>query len=218
MRALCGLRAGFFASCCPTKYIISPFSHFYLSLYLYHLYTYLYHRVESVLGADQGFDFFCFALWQGKGGLWNGAWEAQQKANGSGPDILGTQTCTERSGGVLFLGSHQAQSFLHRVRPERQAGTSIALVQGPGPDKSAPGQRGGLLPGESENFWAETTVELGLEGRGMKEKPCFSHREKSVRNSVRVAWGEPEWLVGAVLGVCLALWVSELGADQPGCE
>lgn len=52
----------------------------------------------------------------------------------------------------------------------------------------------------------------------MKEKPCFSHREKSVRNSVRAAWGEPEWLVGAVLGVCLALWVSELGADQPGCE
>lgn len=154
----------------------------------------------------------------GEGGLWNGAWEGQQKADASGPDILGTQTCTERSGGVLFLRSYRAQSFLHRVRPERQTGTSITLLQGPGSDKSAPGQRGGLLPGGSENFWAETTVELGLEGRGMKEKPCFSHREKSVRNSVRAAWGEPEWLVGAVLGVCLALWVSELGADQPGCE
>lgn len=62
--------------------------------------------MESVLGAGRGFDFFSLALWQGEGGLWNGVWDGQQKADASGPDILGTQTCTEKSGGVLFLRSY----------------------------------------------------------------------------------------------------------------
>ena len=88
-------------------------------------------------------------------------------------------------------------SLLHRVRPERQTGASITLIQSPGPDESPPGQRGDLLPRGSENFWAETMVELGLERQGMKEKPCSS---RSVRNSVRAAWGEPEWLVGQCSG------------------
>lgn len=139
---------------------------------------------------------FCFALGQGEGGLWNGAWEAQQRQTPPAQTCWGPRLVLRGQVVSCSYGVTE-HSLLHRVRPERQTGASIALIQGPGPDESPPGQRGDLLPGGSENFRAETTVELGLERQGMKEKPCSSH---SVRNSVRAAWGEPEWLVGQCSG------------------
>lgn len=47
------------------------------------------------------------------------------------------------------------------------------------------GEGRAVLPGRSENFWAETTVELGLEGRGMQEKAGSPGRGESVRTGVR---------------------------------
>ena len=79
------------------------------------------------------------------------------------------------------------------------------------------GEGRAVLPGRSENFWAETTVELGLEGRGMQEKAGSPGRGESVRTGVRVAWGECEWCERQSSGR-LALWVSELGPGQPGHE
>ena len=56
-----------------------------------------------------------------------GSMGSSAEADASGPNMLGTQTCTERSGGVLFLWSHRAVSFTESDLRGRQVPASLSF-------------------------------------------------------------------------------------------